>query len=35
MLRLLYWLLIIGFLAALVLLFRDPGLQALVRGWLL
>jgi hypothetical protein len=35
MLRLLYWLLIIAFLAALVRLFQDPGLQALVRGWLL
>jgi hypothetical protein len=35
MLRLLYWLLIIAFLAVLVRLFQDPGLQALVRGWLL
>ena len=35
MLRLLYWVLILGFIVALVLLFQDPGLQALVRGWLL
>jgi hypothetical protein len=35
MLRLLYWILILGFLAALVLLFQDPSLQALVRGWVL
>ena len=35
MLRLLYWALILGFLVALVLLFQDPGLQALVRGWLM
>jgi hypothetical protein len=34
MLRLLYWVLILGFLFALVRLFQDPGLQALVRGWL-
>ena len=34
MLRLVYWLLILGFIAALVYLLRDPGLQALLRGWL-
>ena len=33
MLRLLYWVLILAFLGALVYLFRDPGVQALVRGW--
>ena len=34
MLRLVYWVLILGFMAALVHLFSDPGVQALVRGWL-
>lgn len=34
MLRLIYWVLILGFVAVLVYLVRDPGLQALLRGWL-
>ena len=34
MLRLVYWVLILGFMAALVYLLGDPGVQALVRGWL-
>jgi hypothetical protein len=34
MLRFVYWVLILGFLAALVYFFQDPGVQALLRGWL-
>ena len=34
MLRLIYWVLILGFVAALIYLVRDPGVQALIRGWL-
>ncbi len=34
MLRLIYWVLILGLLAVLVYLVRDPGLQAFLRGWL-
>ena len=34
MLRLVYWVLILGFMAALVHLLSDPGVQALVRAWL-
>ncbi len=35
MLRLIYWVLILGFVAALVHLVQDTGVQALARGWLM